>query len=159
MSPLSAAMLTVGYAAAALNIFYWFAGPVLAGAVTEITGVDAPWLRWPISVTVAVLTLLWIARTRVSELQFALTTGARTEPVLLGMPKRHKAPPPESAAQVRFEPDGTPVAAEVGNEPARHRRAVRPADRGGLPDGGVRGRPGRRPRRHVVSVAAGRGTN
>ena len=113
MSPLSPAMLTVTYAAAALNIFYWFTGPVLAGALTEITGVDAPWLRWPISVTVAALTLLWIARTRVSELQFAVTTGARSEPVLLRPPTRRKALD-ESAARVRFDPDGDPVAAEVG---------------------------------------------
>ena len=42
-------MLTVGYGAVALNIFYWFAGPVARGSVTEVTGVDAPWLRWPIS--------------------------------------------------------------------------------------------------------------
>jgi nitrite reductase (NADH) large subunit len=76
MSPLSLSMLTVGYGAVALNAFYWFAGPLLAGALTELTGVNAAWLRWVVSITVAVLTLLWIARTRVSELQFALTTGA-----------------------------------------------------------------------------------
>ncbi len=29
MTPLGPAMLTVTYAAVALNIFYWFAGPVL----------------------------------------------------------------------------------------------------------------------------------
>ena len=114
MSPLSAAILTVTYAAGALNIFYWFAGPVLAGALHEITGVDAPWLRWPISVTVAALTLLWIARTRVSELQFALTTGARSEPVLLKAPTRRKAPLDQGSAWVRFEPNDTPVAAEPG---------------------------------------------
>ena len=107
MSPLSAAMLTVTYAAGALNIFYWFTGPVVAGALREITGVDAPWLRWPISVTVAALTLLWIARTRVSELQFALTTGARSEPVLLKPPTRRKTAPDEGSAQVRFEPNDT----------------------------------------------------
>ena len=33
MSPLSPAMLTVTYAAAALNIFYWFTGPIVAGCV------------------------------------------------------------------------------------------------------------------------------
>ena len=114
ISPLSPAMLTVTYAAAALNIFYWFTGPIVAAALNEITGVDAPWLRWPISVTVAALTLVWIARTRVSELQFALTTGARSEPVLLKPPTRRTATVDESAAQVRFDPDGDPVAAEVG---------------------------------------------
>ncbi len=114
MSPLSAAMLTVTYAAGALNIFYWFTGPVVAGALREITGVDAPWLRWPISVTVAVLTLLWIARTRVSELQFAVTTGTRSEPVLLKLPTRRKGVVDDSAARVRFDPDADPVLAEVG---------------------------------------------
>jgi NADPH-dependent 2,4-dienoyl-CoA reductase/sulfur reductase-like enzyme/ferredoxin len=114
MSPLSASMLTVGYGAVALNAFYWFAGPLLADAATEVTGVDAGWLRWAISGTVAALTLLWIARTRVSELQFALTTGARTEPVLLGMPKPQNTSPAEGAVQVRFEGDGKPVAADVG---------------------------------------------
>ena len=46
MSPLSPSMLTVGYGAVALNAFYWFAGPLLAGALTELTGVNAAWLRW-----------------------------------------------------------------------------------------------------------------
>ena len=58
--------------------------------------------------------MLWITRTRVSELQFALTTGARTEPVLLGMPKRQNASAPENSARVRFEHDGTSSAADVG---------------------------------------------
>ena len=114
MSPLSPRDAHGDLRRGALNIFYWFTGPIVAGALKEITGVDAPWLRWPISVTVAALTLLWIARTRVSELQFALTTGARSEPVLLKPPTRRKAAVDESAARVRFDPDGTPVAAEVG---------------------------------------------
>jgi NADPH-dependent 2,4-dienoyl-CoA reductase/sulfur reductase-like enzyme/ferredoxin len=107
MSPLSPSMLTVGYGAVAINAFYWFSGPLLADAV------NAGWLRWPISAAVAVLTLLWIARTRVSELQFALTTGARTEPVLLGIPKRRSASEAEAGVQVRFD-GGEPVAADVG---------------------------------------------
>lgn len=45
MSPLSPSMLTLGYGAVALNAFYWFAGPLLAGALTELTGVNAAWLR------------------------------------------------------------------------------------------------------------------
>ncbi len=154
MSPLSPSMLTVGYGAVALNAFYWFAGPALAGAVTEVTGVDAGWLRWPISVTVAVLTLLWIARTRVSELQFALTTGARTEPVLLGMPKRQNTSAPEHSVQVRFERDGESSRGRCGHECARRRREGWAPDRGGLPDGRVRGGSRRHPRRHVVPVCA-----
>ena len=80
-----------------------------------------------VSITVAVLTLLWIARTRVSELQFALTTGARTEPVLLGMPKRQNTSAAESAVQVRFEADGKRVAADVGMS------VLEVAEKGGQP--------------------------
>ena len=114
VSPLSPAMVAVIYAAAALNIFYWFAGPVLVKSLAEVSGVDLPWVRWLISAAIAAATLLWIARTRVSELQFAWTTGARAEPVLLMPPKLNTAAQPESAARVRFEADGAAVAAEVG---------------------------------------------
>ena len=115
MTPLSSAMLTVGFAAVALNAYYWFSGPILTDSLAQITGIHAAWLRWPISVTIAALTLLWIARTRVSELQFAWTTGARKEPVLLQSPKMPPAPSAENAAaRVRFEAAGELVGADVG---------------------------------------------
>ena len=116
MTPLGPAMLAVTYAAVALNIFYTFAGPVLIRSLREVTGIWAPWLHWPVSAAVAVITLLWIARTRVSELQFALATGARSEPVLLRPPTRRAALPAqaESAVAVRFESGGDPVTADVG---------------------------------------------
>ena len=115
ISPLSPAMLTVTYAAAALNIFYWFTGPIVAAALNEITGVDAPWLRWPISVTVAALTLLWIARTRVSELAVRVDhrSAIRAGAAQAADPAQSRSVD-ESAARVRFDPDGSPVAAEVG---------------------------------------------
>lgn len=112
--PLSSAMVAMFYAAAALNVFYWFAGPVLVASFTHLTGIDVGWLRWVISALILAATILWIARTRVSELQFAWTTGARPEPVLLMAPKVRATSQPESAATVRFESDGAAVAAEVG---------------------------------------------
>ena len=116
MTPLGPAMLAVSYAAAALNIFYWFAGPVLIRSLREVTGIWVPWLHWPISAVVAVITLLWIARTRVSELQFAVATGTRSEPVLLRPPTRRAADQEQagSAVAVRFESGGDAVAADVG---------------------------------------------
>ena len=116
MTPLGPAMLSVTYAAVALNIFYWFAGPVLIRSFREVTGIWAPWLHWPVSAAVAVITLLWIARTRVSELQFALATGTRSEPVLLRPPTRRAAPQAQagSAVAVRFEPGGDAVPADIG---------------------------------------------
>jgi nitrite reductase (NADH) large subunit len=116
MTPLGPAMLAVTYAAVALNIFYTFAGPVLIRSLREVTGIWAPWLHWLVSAAVAVITLLWIARTRVSELQFALATGARSEPVLLRPPTRRAALPAQarSAVAVRFEPGGDAVTADVG---------------------------------------------
>jgi NADPH-dependent 2,4-dienoyl-CoA reductase/sulfur reductase-like enzyme/ferredoxin len=112
--PLSSSMVAVIYAAAALNIFYWFAGPVLVASFAHLTGIDIGWFRWVISAVVLLATLLWIARTRVVELQFAWTTGTRAEPVLLMAPKVQAASQPESAASVRFESDGAAVAAEIG---------------------------------------------
>ena len=114
MSALSPATLTVTYSAAALNIFYWFSGPSLGSALEQNTGLHAPWLRWPITAAVAVLTLLWIARTRVSELQFAYTMGLRSEPILLRSPTLRATPRSVTGVQVRFEPHDSLVTADAG---------------------------------------------
>ncbi|MTE13267.1 FAD-dependent oxidoreductase [Nocardia aurantiaca] len=115
LTGVSTAMLSAVYAAVALNGFYWFAGPVLLGSFTTVTAIDGvAWLRWPISLVVLAATLLFLARTRVSELQYALTTGTRAEPVLLPFP-RPRADVEKSAspaATVDFE--GQAVAAEPG---------------------------------------------
>ena len=112
---LSPAMLTVGFAAVAINVYYFYSGPILTDSLAQITGIQAAWLRWPISAVIAVLTLAWIARTRVAELQFAWTTGARKEPVLLESPKvAAQAAAQSAAARVRFGGDGQPVGADVG---------------------------------------------
>lgn len=118
VTPLSQAMLTAGFAAVAINAYYWYSGPILTDSLRQITGVDAPWLRWPITVVIAVLTLWWLARTRVSELQFAYLTGARAEPVLLNtptMPAAAAGPGAENGAvRVRFESGSDPVGADIG---------------------------------------------
>lgn len=114
MSALSPATLTATYSAAALNIYYWFCGPSLVSALEQITGVHAPWLWWPISAVIAVLTLLWMARTKVTVLQFAATTGVRSEPILLRSPTLRAPSLAETGVQVRFEPHGNLVAANVG---------------------------------------------
>lgn len=114
VTPLSQSMVAVGFAAAALNIFYWFAGFTLAASFTTITGLTVPWLHWVFTAVIVLLTALWIARTRVRELQFAWTTGTRTQPVLLVTPKRPAPTTAQSGPQVRFGADGAPVAAEPG---------------------------------------------
>jgi nitrite reductase (NADH) large subunit len=115
VTPLSPAMLTVGFAAVAINLYYFYSGPILTDSLAQITGIHAAWLRWPISAAIAVLTLAWMARTRVAELQFAWATGARTEPVLLESPKVPDQPAAENAAaRVRFGADGQQVGADVG---------------------------------------------
>ncbi|QLY34900.1 FAD-dependent oxidoreductase [Nocardia huaxiensis] len=116
-TPVSTAMLTAGYAAVALNIFYWFAGPILAGAATTITGLPLAWLRWPLSVAIFAATVVWLARTRVSELHYALHTGTRTAPVLLPLPGIRASTAERTvpaAASVTFDPVGTRVAADLG---------------------------------------------
>ncbi|MEV6771743.1 FAD-dependent oxidoreductase [Nocardia sp. NPDC051030] len=114
---LSPAMLAAGYIAVALNIFYWFAGAILASSFTTITGVGASWLRWLISLGVLTATAIWLARTRISELQYAVHTGVRSEPVLLPMPRPRTAVTEQlsrTATSVIFEPGGTVIAADIG---------------------------------------------
>ncbi|MFI6996739.1 FAD-dependent oxidoreductase [Nocardia sp. NPDC050175] len=116
MTPLSVATISVGYSALALNIFYWFSGVTLARSFATVTGISAPWLHWPISLAILFATIVWIARTRVVELQFAVSTGTRTEPVLLSLPKVRPRDPAETssapAASVTF--DGVQVDADSG---------------------------------------------
>ncbi|APB00904.1 FAD-dependent oxidoreductase [Nocardia seriolae] len=114
LTGVSAAMLSAVYAALALNVFYWFAGPVLLASFATVTGVGVAWLHWPISVFVLVASVLFLARTRVSELQYALTTGARTEPVLLPFPRPRADAEKPAATGPSVILDGTTVAAETG---------------------------------------------
>jgi nitrite reductase (NADH) large subunit len=114
IAALSPSTLTVVFSAAALNIYYWFCGPSLVGALDPITGLHAPWLRWPFTAMIAVLTLLWIARTRVSALQFAYTTGVRSEPILLRAPTVRARSAPVAGVHVGFGPHGSLIAADAG---------------------------------------------
>jgi hypothetical protein len=133
LTPLSPAVMTAGFAAIALNGFYWFVGPVVTASIGEVTGATLPWLRWAISAAVLTATAIWLARTRVRELQFAVVTGARTEAVLLPFPRRRPgvtgARPIEraSAGAVRFEPAAITVATDDGTS------LLEAAEQGGLP--------------------------
>src|SRR3954447_24166998 len=68
--PLSTAVTIALWGSAAINVFYWFAGVTLANSFATITGIQAPWLRWPIRALVLVLSLFWIARTAVKARQY-----------------------------------------------------------------------------------------
>ena len=147
MTPLSPAMLAAGVRRGGAEhlLLVRRSGPD-RGRFTEVTGVDAAWLRWPVTCAVAVLDT---AVDRSDPGQRAAvrrsTTGARTEPVLLRPPTRRSdaAGAAGSAVAVRFEPDGDAVAADVGMSLLDVAEKGWSTDRGGLPDGGVRGGPGR----------------
>ncbi len=70
------ALIVAVWAAVAIDTFYWFAGAILASSFTTLTGLPAAWLRWPIFVAVAVLSLVWIARTAVKARQYEAEIGA-----------------------------------------------------------------------------------
>ncbi|MFE3189703.1 FAD-dependent oxidoreductase [Nocardia sp. NPDC059240] len=114
LTRLSPAMLSVGAAAIALNVFYWFTGASLAHSASMLFGVDLSWLRWQIRGTMLLVTLCWVARTRVVELQYAVHTGVRAEPVLLPLPRPRGTRTAETPALSVFF-DSTPV--EGGIEP------------------------------------------
>ncbi|PRY50121.1 2Fe-2S iron-sulfur cluster protein [Geodermatophilus tzadiensis] len=115
--PLSPSVAVAVWGAAALNLFYWFAGPVLASSFATVTGISAPWLRWPVSALVLVLSVLWIARTAVKERQYTERFHPELLPVVpVSRPASATEAAPEAgeAAEVRIAGTDAPVEGEVG---------------------------------------------
>jgi nitrite reductase (NADH) large subunit len=125
--PLSAAMLTALYASVAISIFYWYASVTLADSWKTVTGIAIPWVRWPERLVVWGLAVFWLARTRVVELQFEQQSAPAPQLIQLGKKapgagpaqkrtlgeEKEKAPSADEV-EVKFEPEGRTVGAEVG---------------------------------------------
>ena len=88
--PISRALLIAVYGAAAINIFYWYGGVIVANSVHTITGATVPWIRWPVRIIVALLSIIWISRTYWSERGFFEESGAGQELIQI-TPKATKA--------------------------------------------------------------------
>ncbi len=114
----STTLLVALWASAAINIFYWFAGVTLADSFHQITGVEAPWLRWPIRAIVAALSLFWIARTYVKGRQYEEEAASRPAlPVIQISPRAAKVARQAmdaGGAEVRFAGTDKPARAEIG---------------------------------------------
>ncbi|WP_018333235.1 FAD-dependent oxidoreductase [Actinomycetospora chiangmaiensis] len=113
------ALIVAIWAAVAIDTFYWFAGVTLAGSFATLTGLAAPWLRWPIFVVVVLLSLLWIARTVIKSRQYESEIGAVLGRPLPLVEVERPAPPAGSsetgddAVEVRVD-DGAPVSVSEG---------------------------------------------
>jgi nitrite reductase (NADH) large subunit len=134
--PLSTAVTIALWGSAAINVFYWFAGVTLANSFATITGIQAPWLRWPIRALVLVLSLFWIARTAVKARQYGEEL-AGSRPLLPVIPTARTSPenaPDEAStdgAEVRFAGTDDPVSAEIGDSLLElAERAGRPIEAG-----------------------------
>ena len=131
--PLRTAVTIAVWAAAAINVFYWFAAPVLATSFATVTGIQAPWSRWPLQALVLVLSVLWIARTAVAARQYDEEAAADQRTRLPVIPVSRPSPeavPDEGdadGAKVRFAEGDGPVSAEVGTS------LLEVAERAGLP--------------------------
>jgi len=67
----SVSTLTAGYAAAALNLYYWFAAPAWVKTVGNLAGVSpTPAVSWLIQGVILALSLAWMRRTHTKEQQF-----------------------------------------------------------------------------------------
>ncbi len=113
-----APLLIALWASVAINIFYWFGGITLAASFHQITGVSAPWLRWPIRAIVLVLTLVWIARTYVKGRQYEEEVASRSAlPVIAISPRAAKVAQKtigSGGAEVHFAGSDKPARAEIG---------------------------------------------
>ena len=115
---LSTTVMIAIWASAAINIFYWFSGITLSDSFATITGVQVPWLRWPIRAIVLVLSLFWIARTYVKGRQYEEEAASRPAlPVIQISPRAAKVAKQVAAAsgpEVRFTGSDKPAQAEIG---------------------------------------------
>ncbi len=120
--PVSTAVTVAVWASVAINIFYWFSGVTLANSFATVTGLQAPWLAWPIRSVVLVLSLFWIVRTHVKSGQFEDEVAATQGPQLIQISPRAASVVQDKAGsgkagaggpEVRFD-GGTPVSAQVG---------------------------------------------
>jgi NADPH-dependent 2,4-dienoyl-CoA reductase/sulfur reductase-like enzyme/ferredoxin/pSer/pThr/pTyr-binding forkhead associated (FHA) protein len=114
--PVTSAMLTALFPAVAINIFYWYAGVVLAESFQTVTGLSVPWARWPIRAVVLALTIIWMTRTYAAGRRFRQESSGGPALVQVGRAAAralaNKAS--RSGVQVRFLPDDVPVDAEIG---------------------------------------------
>jgi len=115
--PFASGMLTAVFPAVAINLFYWYASVILADSFHTVTGVAIPWVRWPIRAIVLGLTVVWITRTYAAGRRFDEESSGR--PAILVQVGRAAAralasKAQQSQAEVRFEPDDTPVGAGIG---------------------------------------------
>jgi nitrite reductase (NADH) large subunit len=128
------ALIVAVWAAIAIDTFYWFAGVTLAGSFATLTGLQAPWLRWPIFVVVVLLSLLWIARTAIKSRQYEEEIGAvlgRPLPLVVvdrPAPKAAEGPSDTGDDAVEVRVDGAePTSVSAGTS------LLEVAERAGLP--------------------------
>lgn len=123
--PVTTPLLAAVWGGVAIVVFYWFSGVTLAADVTALIGVDVSWLRWPIVLAVALLAVVWVARSRVKERQFVAANADSLPLIQLSAPAaKAVAKKVEGGsgsgdggdgegAEVSFGGDG-PVGAQVG---------------------------------------------
>ncbi len=116
---LSTTVLIAIWASVAINTFYWFSGITLSDSFATITGIQVPWLRWPIRAIVLMLSLFWIARTYVKGRQYSEDAASRPAlPVIQISPRAAKVAKQAAAAatgpEVRFTGSDKPAQAETG---------------------------------------------
>ncbi len=116
MLPLTSGTLTALYPAVAINIFYWYAGVVLADSFHTVTGISIPWVRWPIRAIILALTIIWITRTYAAGRRFQQESSGGPALVQVGRAAARAlaSKARRSMAQVRFLPGDTPADAEIG---------------------------------------------
>ena len=111
------ALITV-YAAAALNIYYWFAAPSMAAAIASLGLAPPHGAAWGIRLGVALVSGAWIARGLAREKLFLqqLEGRATVSSARIGdaADRALAATAAERAAELRVEPEGPAIAAQSG---------------------------------------------
>lgn len=105
------------FAAAAINIYYWFSGPAMTEALHQFGHVLPEATVWVVRSLVLALSVAWVARTRASESRFLAQVADNSvqRPVKVGAAARAVlSESGKGAAALRVEPEGKELAVTRG---------------------------------------------
>jgi NADPH-dependent 2,4-dienoyl-CoA reductase/sulfur reductase-like enzyme/ferredoxin len=114
--PVTSSKLAALGGAVAINLFYWYQGPLMAHTWSTVVGHDVGWLSTIIRVVIPLATVVWLARTVVVERRFTEQAVASAVPVKLTASRTAKltAQTAASGTEVSFLPDERRIPAEAG---------------------------------------------
>ena len=108
--------ITAIYAMISINIFYFFAVPIMIESMSRLSGIAFPeWLLWSARTAVFLLALEWLSRTFIKEKAFlSQVFTSKTAKVASNSPLTKKRNQQSDSPVVEVQPSGVQLVADAG---------------------------------------------